>query len=153
MAGGQGSARYQEWSPKTQVILSGHAMCLSRLCDASIWTFRELWSRPSRPLCAQLSNMDYNAGVEATPLHSHYSCVACLQLLLWGTPEELTPGSAVFDAFKAVASQLKGKLVFVTVDNSGAAHEPVTNFFGEPAYGKQQPFLYSLHATAARQAM
>ncbi len=39
-------------------------------------------------------------------------------------------GWQVFDAFKAVAAEFKGKLVFVTVDNTGADHEPVTNFFG-----------------------
>jgi hypothetical protein len=36
----------------------------------------------------------------------------------------------VFDQFKAVAAAKKGKLVFVTVDASGASKDPVMNFFG-----------------------
>lgn len=36
----------------------------------------------------------------------------------------------MYDAYKAVSKKFKGQLVFVTVNNEGAAHEPVTNFFG-----------------------
>jgi hypothetical protein len=52
------------------------------------------------------------------------------QLILWGGNAELEAGSKVFDAYKAVSKAYKGKLVFVTVNNEGSAHEPVTNFFG-----------------------
>eukprot|EP00197_Chlamydomonas_leiostraca_P006170 CAMPEP_0202858778 /NCGR_PEP_ID=MMETSP1391-20130828/1156_1 /ASSEMBLY_ACC=CAM_ASM_000867 /TAXON_ID=1034604 /ORGANISM="Chlamydomonas leiostraca, Strain SAG 11-49" /LENGTH=530 /DNA_ID=CAMNT_0049537733 /DNA_START=11 /DNA_END=1603 /DNA_ORIENTATION=+ len=52
------------------------------------------------------------------------------QLILWASSAELESGHKVFDAYKAVSKSFKGKLVFVTVNNEGAAHEPVTNFFG-----------------------
>jgi hypothetical protein len=45
----------------------------------------------------------------------------------------------VYDAFKAAAKEFKGQLVFVTVNNEGASHEPVTNFFG--LKGSQAPVV------------
>lgn len=53
-----------------------------------------------------------------------------VQLLLWGSAAELESGSKVFEDFKTVAKEFKGQLVFVTVNNEAANHEPVTNFFG-----------------------
>jgi hypothetical protein len=44
--------------------------------------------------------------------------------------EDITAGAAAYDAFKASAVANKGKLVFVTVDASGASKDPVMNFFG-----------------------
>lgn len=66
----------------------------------------------------------------ATPSHpclppSHHTT----QILLVAKKEDITAGAA-YEAFKASAVANKGKLVFVTVDASGASKDPVMNFFG-----------------------
>lgn len=58
-------------------------------------------------------------------------CYVCIvQVLIWASGEELTKGHKVFDTVTAVAKDFKGKVIFVTIDNTGSHHEPVTNFFG-----------------------
>jgi hypothetical protein len=52
------------------------------------------------------------------------------QILLVAKKEDIAAGAAPFDAFKAAAVANKGKVVFVTVDASGASKDPVMNFFG-----------------------
>ncbi|KAJ9506014.1 hypothetical protein QJQ45_016668 [Haematococcus lacustris] len=52
------------------------------------------------------------------------------QLILWATAAQLEPGNAVYDAYKAAAQEYKGQIVFVTINNEGSEHEPITNFFG-----------------------
>lgn len=52
------------------------------------------------------------------------------QLILWSKAEDFKEGSKVWAAYSTVAKNLKGKLVFVTVNNEGESHEPVTNYFG-----------------------
>ena len=53
-----------------------------------------------------------------------------MQLILWTGKDDLAPGSDAFKAYRSVSKAFKGKLVFVTVNKDGDAHEPVTNYFG-----------------------
>jgi hypothetical protein len=59
------------------------------------------------------------------------------QLIVWSQAADLTKGSPVFTALRAVAKTLKGQLVFVTSNNEGKDHEPITNYFG--LKGKEGP--------------
>jgi protein disulfide-isomerase A1 len=52
------------------------------------------------------------------------------QMLFWASAADLSPESDVFKTYKAVAEKLRGQLVFVTINNEGPSHEPVTNYFG-----------------------
>jgi len=52
------------------------------------------------------------------------------QLIVWSKAADFEADAAVYTALKSVAKKLKGKLVFVTVNNEGDSAEPVTNYFG-----------------------
>ena len=54
----------------------------------------------------------------------------CPQIITWSKAADFAEDAALFKAVKAVSKKYKGKLVFVTVNNEGDAHEPVTNYFG-----------------------
>ncbi|GIL79329.1 hypothetical protein Vretimale_16524 [Volvox reticuliferus] len=69
------------------------------------------------------------------------------QLILWASADDLEAGSEVITAYKEVAVQFKGKLVFVVVNNEGEDADPVTNFFG--LKGSASPVLLGFHAEKA----
>ena len=52
------------------------------------------------------------------------------QIIFWSKAADLTADSAVFGVLRAVAKTFKGQLVFVTANNEGDGHEPITNYFG-----------------------
>lgn len=52
------------------------------------------------------------------------------QLILWTKASDLEADADVLKAYKAVSKKFKGQLVFVTSNNEGSNHEPITNFFG-----------------------
>lgn len=52
------------------------------------------------------------------------------QLLLVAKGKDLEADAALFKAYRKVALDNKGKLVFVTVDMDGTGKDPVVNFFG-----------------------
>lgn len=52
------------------------------------------------------------------------------QVLLWAKAADLEPTAELLKTLRATALKFKGKLVFVTINNEGDAHEPVTKFFG-----------------------
>nr|QKY15211.1 protein disulfide isomerase 1 (PDI1) [Polytomella parva] len=52
------------------------------------------------------------------------------QVILWASPSDLAFDSPVYQAFRAVAKTLKGKVVFVTTDNEGSGASAVGGYFG-----------------------
>lgn len=52
------------------------------------------------------------------------------QIIVWAKSSDLAVGTDFSTALNTVASRFKGKLIFVTTDNEGPHHEPITNFFG-----------------------
>ena len=52
------------------------------------------------------------------------------QMLLLAKADDLKKDAAIFKAFRAVAGEQRGKLVFVTVDLDGSHKDPVVSFFG-----------------------
>lgn len=52
------------------------------------------------------------------------------QIILWGSAADLSSDSDAFSIVRSVAKVFKGKIVFVTTNNEGDSHEPITNYFG-----------------------
>jgi protein disulfide-isomerase A1 len=52
------------------------------------------------------------------------------QIIFWASAADLSAESTSFAALRSVAKAFKGKLVFVTANNEGESHEPITNYFG-----------------------
>ena len=52
------------------------------------------------------------------------------QIIFWASAADLSAESTSFAALRSVAKAFKGKLVFVTSNNEGESHEPITNYFG-----------------------
>ena len=52
------------------------------------------------------------------------------QIIYWSSAADLSAESESFKILRTVAKAFKGKLVFVTANNEGDSHEPITNYFG-----------------------
>lgn len=52
------------------------------------------------------------------------------QIIYWASAADLSAESEAFKVLRTVAKAFKGKLVFVTANNEGDSHEPITNYFG-----------------------
>ncbi|GAX73180.1 hypothetical protein CEUSTIGMA_g633.t1 [Chlamydomonas eustigma] len=65
------------------------------------------------------------------------------QIIFWGSAADLSAESTSFASVRAVAKALKGQLVFVTANNEGESHEPITNYFG--LKGAASPVIMGFH--------